>query len=86
MFKGISEGLKGEGFSPEIHDLSYFQDDYGLTPINGEDDDNDDDDEDNEDDDEGEDDGDDAKEDSDELNGSEGYEIVEGNDDEIDDE
>ncbi|KIX00400.1 uncharacterized protein Z518_10539 [Rhinocladiella mackenziei CBS 650.93] len=66
----ISDGLSSAGFSPEIHDLNYFQDDYGLKPINGEDDDNDDDDDD----------------DDGGLDGSEGYEVVEGNQDDDEDE
>ena len=54
--------------------MSSFQDDYGLKAIDGADDDNEDED------------GDDAGEDgddSDDIGGSEGYEIIEGNDDDI---
>jgi len=67
--QAIKAGLESAGFSPEIHDLNYFQDDYGLTPI-------DEDDEDDEDEDENED------EDED-MEGSEGYEIVEGHEDDL---
>lgn len=67
--QAISDGLKGAGFSPEIHDLNYFQDDYGLKPIDGDDDDD------------GNEDDDDDDDDEDDIDGSEGYEIVEGNDD-----
>ena len=66
------EGLTGAGFKPEIRDLSSFEDDYGLKPINGEDDDNGDDEEGDE------------EEGSDEIGGSEGYEIVEGHEEDFD--
>jgi hypothetical protein len=60
--------------------LNYFQDDYGLKPLDGdEQDDNDNDDD--EDGDDGDDDDDEKA--SDDLGGSEGYEIVEGHDDEL---
>jgi len=52
--------------------LSSFEDDYGLKPINGEDDDNGDDEEGDE------------EEGSDEIGGSEGYEIVEGHEEDFD--
>jgi hypothetical protein len=56
--------------------LNYFQDDYGLKPLDGDQEDDDDNDE--------EDEGDDDNEKlSDDLGGSEGYEIVEGHDDEL---
>ncbi|KIW71936.1 hypothetical protein PV04_00162 [Phialophora macrospora] len=79
--EAIADGLKEVGFSPEIRDLNYFQDDYGLKPVDGVDDDNDDDD----DDDDGKDDDDEDDEggDSDDIGGSEGYEIVEGNEDDL---
>ncbi|ETI26960.1 hypothetical protein G647_10059 [Cladophialophora carrionii CBS 160.54] len=73
--EAIADGLKEAGFSPEIRDLNYFQDDYGLKPIDGEEDDNEDDEE--EDKDEGD--------DSDDIGGSEGYEIVEANEDDLED-
>ena len=79
--QGISDGLKGAGFSPETHDLNYFQDDYGLKTTEGDDDDDDGDD--------NEDDGDDDDKDdgtSDGIGGSEGYEIIEGGGEEFDDE
>jgi hypothetical protein len=81
LMQAIADGLKEVGFSPEIRDLNHFQDDYGLKPIDGEDDneDDDDDDKDDEQDDEDEDEG----EDSDDIGGSEGYEIVEGNEDDL---
>ena len=68
------------GFSAEIHDLNYFQDDYGLKPINGHD--NDDSDDDN---DKSDEDGDDEKGASDDIDGSEGYEMVEGGEEELED-
>jgi hypothetical protein len=82
LMQAIADGLKEVGFSPEIRDLNHFQDDYGLKPVDGEDDnedDDDDDDKDDEQDDEDEDEGDD----SDDIGGSEGYEIVEGNEDDL---
>jgi hypothetical protein len=57
--------------------LNYFQDDYGLKPVDSEDQEDDDD---NDEEDEGDDDNEKA---SDDLGGSEGYEIVEGHDDEL---
>lgn len=78
--QGISDGLKGAGFSPEIHDLNYFQDDYGLKSTESDDDDEEDD---------ADDDGDDDDKDdgeSDDIGGSEGYEMIEGGGDEFDDE
>lgn len=82
-YQGISDGLKGAGFSPEIHDLNYFQDDYGLKSTEG------DEDEDEDEEDDADDDGDDEDKDdgeSDDIGGSEGYEIIEGGGDEFDDE
>ncbi len=49
----IKVGLESLGFKPEVHELSWFQDDYGLKV--GEDEDGGDDDDDGGDDDEGED-------------------------------
>lgn len=77
MTQAISEGLTRAGFSPEIRDLSFFQDDYGLKPIDGADDGDDDDD----DDDDGEE---EDRDDSDDVGGSEGYEIVEGHEVDLD--
>jgi hypothetical protein len=62
--------LKGAGFKAEIRDLTYFQDDYGLKPVNGED--GDEEDVEVESDGEGE---------SVDIEGSEGYEMIEGDDD-----
>lgn len=81
-YQGISDGLKGAGFSPEIHDLNYFQDDYGLKSTEGDEDEDEDEEDDADDgDDEDKDDG-----ESDDIGGSEGYEIIEGGGDEFDDE
>jgi hypothetical protein len=74
--QAISEGLATAGFSPEIRDLNFFQDDYGLKPIDGADD-NDEEDSDEEDE-EGEDGDENDKDESNDIDGSEGYEIVEG--------
>ncbi|KAJ9606108.1 hypothetical protein H2200_009069 [Cladophialophora chaetospira] len=74
--EAISDGLKEAGFTPEIRDLTSFQDDYGLKPIDGEDDENEDDGEDDEEEDEND-------EGSDDVGGSEGYEIIEGHDDDL---
>ena len=74
-FQAIADGLRGAGFSPDIHDLNHFQDDYGLNPINDDEDDEDDD----------EDDEDDEQEDeSEDIEGNEGFEIVDGKEDEMD--
>lgn len=70
--------MRSAGFSPEIRDLNYFQDDYGLKPVNGVGDDDD------EDEDYEEDDGEEEEDDEEDVEGSEGYEIVEGNQDELD--
>jgi Zn-dependent M16 (insulinase) family peptidase len=67
----IKAGLESKGFKPEVHDLAWFQDDYGLKVDDAgdgdadqdDDDDDDDDDEDGEDDEEGE--GDDNESDED---------------------
>jgi hypothetical protein len=62
----IKAGLESKGFKPEVHDLAWFQDDYGLKVDDAgdgdaDDDDDDDDDEDDEDgDDEGDEDASDA--------------------------
>ena len=74
MIQAISEGLEQAAFSPEIRDLSSFQDDYGLKPIDGDDDDIEDDHADDDDED---------GEDQDDIGGSEGYEIIEGNEDDL---
>ncbi|KIV78033.1 hypothetical protein, variant [Exophiala sideris] len=65
--QAIADGLRGAGFSPEIHDLNHFQDDYGLKPTNG-DDENDD-----EEDDEEDEDGDEEDDESEDIGGSEGF-------------
>ncbi|KAI1614174.1 Metalloenzyme, LuxS/M16 peptidase-like protein [Exophiala viscosa] len=70
--EAIAEGLKGAGFLPEIHDLNHFQDDYGLKTIDDDEDD-------------GEDEEDDEQDDeSEDVEGSEGFEIVDGNEDKMD--
>ncbi|EXJ70732.1 uncharacterized protein A1O5_05722 [Cladophialophora psammophila CBS 110553] len=86
--QAITDGLKGAGFSPEVRDLNYFQDDYGLKPVDGEDEEEEDEEEEEEEeeeedgevDDDGEEDGkEEGDDDSDSFGGSEGYEIIEGN-------
>lgn len=55
----VETGLKSLGFAPEVRELSWFQDDYGLKAGEGEDDNEDeeeDDDDDDDDDDSSEDD------------------------------
>ncbi|KAL6242337.1 hypothetical protein RBB50_010885 [Rhinocladiella similis] len=80
--EAISDGLKGAGFNAEIRDLNYFQDDYGLKPIGGNEGDADDDDDDDDDDEvEVTTDGEGGSESVD-IDGSEGYEIIEDGDDE----
>lgn len=82
MVQAISDGLKGAGFNAEIRDLNYFQDDYGLKPIGGNEGDADDDDDDDDDDEvEVTTDGEGGSESVD-IDGSEGYEIIEDGDDE----
>ena len=71
--QAIHDGLKSAGFSPEIRDLNSFQDDYGLKPIGGEEEDDHNDGDDDDDENEG----------SDDIEGSEGYEIVEGHEDDL---
>jgi hypothetical protein len=36
LLQGIKSGLEASGFRPEIKDLDFFQDDYGLKPAAGE--------------------------------------------------
>lgn len=79
--QAISAGLTKAGFSPQTRDLSFFQDDYGLKPLDGTADNDDHDEEDEEEDDNGHS---DDHDDSDDLEGSEGYEMIEGNDDDMD--
>ena len=74
LIQAISDGLKGAGFKPEIRDLTYFQDDYGLKAVDGED--GEEEDVEVESDGEGE---------SIDIEGSEGYEMIEGDDDDHDD-
>jgi hypothetical protein len=57
--QGIKSGLESVGFAPEIKDLDFFQDDYGLGPAPGEGDDSEEDDEDGDDGEDREDEGDD---------------------------
>lgn len=78
MIQAISDGLKEAGFNAEIRELNYFQDDYGLKPIDGEEGDDDDDDDDEV---EVTTDGEGGSESVD-IEGSEGYEIIEDGDDE----
>lgn len=59
----IKTGLESLGFKPEIHELSWFQDDYGLKA--GEDEDGGDENEDEEEDDEGSEDDSDEEDDED---------------------
>lgn len=63
MLQQVKTGLETIGYKPEIHDLNWFQDDYGLKVEQGEDET--DDDEDEEGDDNEEDDDDDQEEDED---------------------
>ncbi|EHY52462.1 hypothetical protein ABEF95_014949 [Exophiala dermatitidis] len=79
--EAISAGLTKAGFSPQTRDLNFFQDDYGLKPLDGTADNDDHDEEDEEEDDNGHS---DDHDDSDDLEGSEGYEMIEGNDDDMD--
>ncbi|KIW88018.1 uncharacterized protein Z519_11128 [Cladophialophora bantiana CBS 173.52] len=79
--EAITDGLKGAGFSPEVRDLNYFQDDYGLKPVDGEVEEDEDEDEEEDDDGEEEDGKEEGDDDSEGLGGSEGYEIIEGNED-----
>jgi hypothetical protein len=44
ILQGIKGGLESVGFTPEIKDLDFFQDDHGLEPAAGEEDDSDEDD------------------------------------------
>jgi Zn-dependent M16 (insulinase) family peptidase len=41
ILQGIKSGLESVGFTPKIKDLDFFQDDYGLEPAAGEEDDSD---------------------------------------------
>ena len=62
MTQQIKIGLEAVGFKPEVHDLNWFQDDYGLKAGEGEEDgvdDEDDEDDDDDSDDESEEDEDD---------------------------
>jgi hypothetical protein len=52
ILQGIKSGLESVGFTPEIKDLDFFQDDYGLEPAAGEEDDSDEEDDADEEDDE----------------------------------
>lgn len=36
--QSIKQGFESSGFAPEVKPLAFFQDDYGLGPIEGEDD------------------------------------------------
>lgn len=71
MLQGIKAGLETVGWKPEVHELAWFQDDYGLKVDGGDEDGAEDDDEDDEDDDDAED---------DEEEGSEDFELVDGKD------
>lgn len=53
MLQQIKTGLESLGYKPEVHDLNWFQDDYGLkTDENDEEGDNDEDEEDDDEDEE----------------------------------
>ena len=60
-FQAIKSGLDSAGFTPEVQELTYFQDDYGLHEVEGEDEDEEEDEDDDDDDDEDDDDSDDSK-------------------------
>lgn len=51
----MKTNLEGHGFKPEIHDLTWFQDDYGLKVDDGDDEQDDGGDDDDDDDEEGDD-------------------------------